>query len=507
MDARSLLPDAPRILPGCELYGYRNLSEESSYWIDPADIRGTLPTDVKGTLFLSCVGRNTIGGQQFGHWFDGDGAINAVTLQNGRMHFKTRFVRTKKYVRESAAQRILYRGVGTQIPGGMWRNMFRVPGNAANTNVILQGGKLLALWEGGKPWELNPATLETIGEYNYDGGLGATQTFSAHPRQDPRTGDLYAFGVFGVPKPKLHFYRIDASGKLVANRSQYVGDYAMCHDFVLTERHAVFVLCPAFMRRPLSFLFGRTSIMGSIDFDPREKTKILVLDRESADIVREFEFDAFFGFHHGNGHEDGSVINLDVLCVDDMNVMDGLSDVFMERGDDFDFLANGAQLVRFSLDLDSGEARTAPVAGAIAGEFPTWNPAYTGFRNRYTWLNTIVENGTPYSFNACQKIDHETGSMQLHDFGPGRFTSEINFIPRNGGNAEDAGYLVSIVYNHERQSSEIVLVDAANMTEVAVAPLRQHIPFGFHGGFTEEVYPQPEKSTIRTLQAGSADPE
>ena len=49
----------------------------------------------------------------------------------------------------------------------------------------------------------------------------------------------------------------------------------------------------------------------------------------------------------------------------------GLSDVFMERGDDFDFLANGAQLVRFSLDLDSGEARTAPIAGAIADRFGT----------------------------------------------------------------------------------------------------------------------------------------
>ena len=137
------------------------------------------------------------------------------------------------------------------------------------------------------------------------------QPFSAHPRLDPRTGDLYNFGVFGVPKPKLHFYRMNAEGKLLANRSQYVGDYAMCHDFVLTARHAVFVLCPAFMRRPLQFLFGRTSIMGAIDFDPREKTKIIVLDLQTADIVREFEFDAFFGFHHGNGHEEGSVIHLE----------------------------------------------------------------------------------------------------------------------------------------------------------------------------------------------------
>ena len=67
--------------------------------------------------------------------------------------------------------------------------------------------------------------------------------------------------------------------------------------------------------------------------------------------------------------------------------------------------------------------------GAIAGEFPAWNPHYTGRENRYTWLATILENGTPYGFNAYQKIDHQTGELKLHDFGAGRFSSEPNFFP------------------------------------------------------------------------------
>ena len=203
------LPNQPRVLPGCELQGYANLEEESDYWIDPDSVSGTIPADLQGTLFRSCTGRNKIGEQQFGHWFDGDGMINAVTFKDGRIHFKNRFVRTPKYINETAQQRILYRGVGTQIPGGFLKNIFRTPGNAANTNVILHAGKLLALWEGGKPYELDPATLETVGEYNYDGMLSAGQPFSAHSRRDPRTGYLYNFGVFGVPKPKLHFYKID----------------------------------------------------------------------------------------------------------------------------------------------------------------------------------------------------------------------------------------------------------------------------------------------------------
>ena len=483
------LPHKPRVHPGCELGGYETQFDEVSYWIDAEKVVGQIPEGLEGTLFLNCPGRNKIGDQQYGHWFDGDGMISAVTIKDGRAHYKNRYVRTPKYVNETAAQKILYRGVGTQIPGGMLKNMFRTPGNAANTSVIMHGGKLLALWEGGKPWELDPATLETIGEYTYEGGLASSQPFSAHPRLDPRTGNLYNFGVFGVPKPKLHFYQIDPAGKLVANTSQYVGDYSMCHDFAITEKHAVFILCPAFMRTPFKFLLGMRSIFESIEFDNTEKTKVIVLELATGKLVQEYEFDCFFGFHLGNAREQGDEITVDALCVNDMDVMGGLADVFIERGDDYDFLANGAKLNRFSLNIANGESGKSLVNGSLAGEFPAWHPSCTGTDNRYTWLGTILENGTPYGFNAVQKIDHETGELKIHDFGEGRFTSEANFIPREGGSAEDDGYLISIVYDQARRKSEVVILDASDMqNELAVIPLDHHVPFGFHGSFYQETF-------------------
>ncbi|MCB1688419.1 MAG: carotenoid oxygenase family protein [Halioglobus sp.] len=483
------LPHKPRILPRCELPGYETLFDERSYWVDADRITGEIPAALEGTLFYNCPGRNKIGNQQYGHWFDGDGMISAVTIKGGRVHYKNRYVRTPKYVNETAAQKILYRGVGTQIPGGPLKNMFRAPGNAANTSVILHGGKLLALWEGGKPWELNPATLETVGEYDYERGLSAMQPFSAHPRVDPLTGDLYNFGVFGVPRPKLHFYKIDPNGEMVANTSQYVGDYSMCHDFAITGKYAIFILCPAFMRTPFKFLLGMRSIFESIEFDNSEKTKVIVLELATAKIVGEYKFDCFFGFHLGNARENGDEISVDALCVDNMDVMGGLSDVFMERGDDFQFLANGARLNRFTLNLATGQSSKELVAGSIAGEFPAWNPGVTGRDNRYTWLATIFENGTPYSFNAFQKVDHQTGELKVHDFGEGRFTSEPNFIPAREGTSEDDGYLISIVYNHTRQKSEVVILDAGDMQrEMAVIPLEHHVPFGFHGNFYKQTF-------------------
>lgn len=51
----------------------------------------------------------------------------------------------------------------TSRPGGWRKNVFKLPGNPVNTSVMVKGGKLYALCEGGKPVEMDPVTLETLG--------------------------------------------------------------------------------------------------------------------------------------------------------------------------------------------------------------------------------------------------------------------------------------------------------------------------------------------------------
>ena len=85
---------------------------------------------------------------------------------------------------EQKAGKILYRGTfGTQKPGGWLANIFDFKlKNIANTNVIYWGGKLLALWEGGEAYRLDPYTLETLGNEYFNGVLSADEAFAAHPR-------------------------------------------------------------------------------------------------------------------------------------------------------------------------------------------------------------------------------------------------------------------------------------------------------------------------------------
>ncbi len=51
----------------------------------------------------------------------------------------------------------MHRGFGKMRPGGILANAFRPPANVSNTSVLMEGDRLLSLWEGGPPIVLDPA--------------------------------------------------------------------------------------------------------------------------------------------------------------------------------------------------------------------------------------------------------------------------------------------------------------------------------------------------------------
>ncbi len=112
--------------------------------------------------------------------------------------------------------------------------------NPANTHIIRHAGRYLALWEGGPPTEVT-ASLETVGEYDFGGALRGSMT--AHPRLDPRSGEMFFFA-YSVFEPVIRYSVVDASGSLVHRAKIDVPAPVMMHDFVITEDHAVFLDSP-----------------------------------------------------------------------------------------------------------------------------------------------------------------------------------------------------------------------------------------------------------------------
>ena len=464
--------------------GLENLDTEYSYWVEQVD--GTVPTDIEGTFFRNGPGRQKVGGTPIGHWFDGDGMVCAFSFRNGRVHFRNRYVRTPKYLKETATGEISYRGFGTQIPGGVRRNIGRMQGNPANTNTIVHGGHLLALYEGGRPWELDPAALETIGEFDYDGELKKWNTFSAHPKVHVRTGDMLNFcpGATGVGRNGLkmcmNIFRVNRVGELVDKGRIAIDNFPFAHDMALSDRYAVFFVNSILFGGMGKVFLGRNTIADQVTFDHSVPMQISVVDLDTLTEVRRFETDPGAIIHFGNAYEDGDEVVVDGMWAGDFVANDALSDVFNTTK------LGGGSFRRYRLNLRTGEMRfTEP--SSHESEFPTINPAIAGQPNDFTYSACSVDNGANGFFNGIQKVGPD-GDPTLVTLPPGYYGSEPLFAPSTDRNGEDAGYILEVVYNGFDHVSELQIFRAEDITDkVATLRLKHHVPHQFHGFWHDDV--------------------
>lgn len=466
----------------CHRRGFAPMEQEYEYWVEEKE--GQLPADLSGTIFYNGPGRLQIGEQKYGHWFDGDGMVCALTFKDRRLHFKNKFVRTLKYRQESAAGKILYRGLGTQRPGGFLNNALRAPANVANTNIIYHGDKLLALWEGGKPYELDPATLDTLGQYRYYGKLSGLKPFSAHCKISPKTKQLINFGIVPGIKPKLSLYKVSAAGQIIQQQMYPLKFPAFCHDFAVSEHYAIFFISPLMIKNTLGFLTGFKSIGESVQYDPSYQTEVWLISLDDFSVKLKTEIDPFIVIHYGNAYEQEGRVNLDLFQYDNWNVNSFLMDVFNNN------IEQGGDLYRYSINPeDSDDIGITKYHSNLGGDFPTWNWHRTAQSYNYLYANVILQNGTPYYFNGIEKIDLENDVCQVHDCGSGRFTSEALFVPRKEANSEDDGYLISTVYDYKSDCNEILIIDAKDFgSTLCRAKLKHFLPFRFHGSYVPRIF-------------------
>ncbi len=463
--------------------GFEALEQELDCRVPAAEIDGRIPDSVRGTFFRIGPGRNRLGDQVFGHWFDGDGMLHGVTFTDDGIWYRNRYVRTPKYLAETAAGKIVYRSFGHNAPGGVLKNVGRLPANAANTSLIWHGGRLLALWEGGRPWQVDPVTLETIGEFNYRGKLGITDPFSAHGKVDPKTGYYFNHGLgVGARGPQINIYRINPDGELVARTGIPVKVAAFVHDCAFAGDYLVYFVHPVGFRNPLPFLSGLKAFNDCVRYNPDWGMEALVVEAATLKLVRRIPLDPFVVFHFGNAWQEESKLVIDLMRFEDFSVNAVLSDIFHAENE------QGGRPWRYTLNLDTGQIDAATLPLACSGEFPQWDLRFSGRKTRWLFTAAIADNGTSGFFNAIQRLDTETGRTTLHDFGPGRFTSEAVFVPE--GDREGDGYLCCVVYDAATQLSEIVLLDARaeGLPALARIPLRNHVPFGFHCGYTRKAF-------------------
>jgi all-trans-8'-apo-beta-carotenal 15,15'-oxygenase len=441
------------------------------------DIDGRVPEGLAGTLYRVGPAKLDLAD----HLFDGDGMVSAVRFTaDGTVHWANRFVRTGKYLAELHASEPAVKGFGT-LAGhrGRLRNLTQLSpakSNAANTNVMFTAGRLLAMWEAGHPWQLDPATLDTIGELDFDGALSTRLPFSAHPHWDPRTGDIFNFGMVYGRKNSVACYRIDRTGRLHVLAEVNVPAAVMNHDFIVTDRWLVFCLNPLRMRL-ISFLTGRVAFGDSLEFHRSEPTTIVLVPRSGGPAVR-VEAPAWFQFHFAAAYDDGDDVVIDLARYQDY------ADI-------------GPYLKAFRASPSFGRAptlwryRVSPAARRAEGhelspqglEFPQVDGrrATGGYRVVYG-VFTGAGQGLA---GRVGRLNLDSGRTDAWDPGDGLPASEPIFVPRPGGTAEDDGWLVAHVYDPAREATDAVVLDARDL---AAGPLcTAHLPVNagltFHGAW------------------------
>ena len=175
--------------------------------------------------------------------FNEDGYISIFRFKKGRVDYKGRWIRTERFQKNLAAGQQLY---------GYYRNPFTDDPSVrdsehpnrrtvSNTTPLAFAGKLFALKEDGLPCQINPVTLETVGPYDF-GGKWRSQTFTAHAKIDPVSGEMIAFGyeATGLASDDVFVCTISKSGQIVHEARFKVPYVSMIHDIALSQKHIIF---------------------------------------------------------------------------------------------------------------------------------------------------------------------------------------------------------------------------------------------------------------------------
>ena len=439
------------------------------------DTRGTLPAELRGTLYRNGPGRwEDYRHRPLRHLFDGDGMVSRFAIGDGEVRYRNRYVRTRHYRAMGTT-----RHLGTPAPGGWLANIASpAPPNLANTNIVKHAGKLFALWEGGPPHELDPVTLQTLGPRRFRGELRWMGSYSAHPHLCPRSGEMYNFGVELFPQPHLRMYVTSPQGRLRHLASAGLPYAAMVHDFAITENNLVFLVSPI-IPDTTRLLLGIKTIGESLRYRPDKGSVVIIVDRNTAQ-TRTVETGAVLQFHLSNAYEHGGDIVIDAITYRDGEIVSCIADFRTQS------LQNApSQFTRLTV---SAQGRiTREVISDTVCEFPRHTPRREGLPHRYSYVASRHHLAAFY--DGITKIDLETNRENtFHTEDPGNSFCEPVFTPRPDGVDEDDGWLLTVEYEAALHRSRLVVLDARDpgAGPLFTAGLSHHIPQGFHGNFYAE---------------------
>jgi carotenoid cleavage dioxygenase-like enzyme len=341
----------------------------------------------------------------------------------------------------------------------------------ANVNLVQLGERFIAMTETPIPVEFDADTLGAAGvAYNVPG-----QLTTAHPHIDRATKGMLNYAAKLGPRSTYRFFLLPPNAskpRVIATKP--VSRPSYMHSFGLTERWLVLAEFP-YVVNPPSLAFSGRPYIENYRWRPELGTRFQLFDRTTGESTGPFETDARFGFHHVNAYEDGDDVVVDICTFDDAEIVE---DLYLERLREGKPLAE-PHLERFTLSTGKGTVATERLISEQM-ELPRINYGRCNERPyRYAWGVGSADNSW---LDRIVKADvtRRQGSVWHEE---GCYPGEPVFVAEPDARDEDAGVLLSVVFDGRTGTSFLLVLDAASLDEVARADVPHHIPFGFHGQF------------------------
>jgi len=522
------------------------------------DIEGAVPEDLVGTYYRIGPGNFERGNRRYEHALDGDGFLASFRLdgrnRTAAAEYAGRFVETEYFRNEKRRDEVLYRNVfGTQPEGGVVKNAFDLNlKNVANTNVIRwgssnndnddgdkekDGSRLFALWEAGRPYELDPDTLETlpllttastttettqqrqqiVGPNRALGNDGCMRgvtidesgpidakanfgrTFTAHPHVVDGGRTLVAFKAAQHVLEKtirLEFVEYDGNWNEVRNVRYSLPEGASApHDFGISDRYYVFFQ-NRFEIDSLSYILGMKAPTQAMQLLLDQPNILHLVPRRNQDVDAEpikLEIPKYFAIHNvpnveqrGNKlyiYSNGWNLNDERFFPSSQQTAPFLG-AWGGRCPDFvSGIVPPALLYRTVVDLETKQIVShEEVVKGLVMEFPMQDPDVDSRDTKdQIFMSAASTDYTSLPGTGFAKVDTRTNKAEYWWAPPKIFTGEIHPVPKA---TNDTGcWLLTILYDAARECATFAILDSERFEEGPVC--RIHLPhplaYSLHG--------------------------
>lgn len=435
-------------------------------------VEGRIPDALRGTLYRAGPGLYESFGRRVSHSFEADGAISALRLSgergSARAEGAIRLVESEGLRAERLAGRPLF-GARASWPRRLWNGLRLARKNTGNTALMSVRERLFALVESNRPTEIDPETLQTLGESDL-GGIG--DAFSAHPHRVEARGSTVGFGVEYGPRTRLRLYELPDRGAPVA---RVLGELTLprpvlLHDFAVTPTRALFLVSPVRVNLARALL-GLIDFAHLVTYRPQDGVEVIVVPLDRVEAATRFAVDPFFQWHFAAARDDGDAIETMFVRHPDFSSFDGLR---------ADGPRSEGRLVR---------ARIEPARRRLhveerwdrSCEFPRVDPRREGRLDAPVGKVFLTEEHQGERHLAM--LDVETGRARMHALSGGLAGSEVVFVPRSPDAPEADGWALSLVYDSTSDRSHVRILDTARWEDEPVAKCHfpEWVPMTFHG--------------------------